>query len=163
MGLLLIVVVTLVLVNRGDAELRRALEENRQFQILVEGNIAVTVSLNDLIDMHPQEFITVMNTSANAPQEVSLKGVELRVLLDAFGIDAPPDASFIVSALDGYVSPLTRSEVYKEENAYICYSMDGEILKTWSDGGYGPFMMVLRSELFAQRWCKYVETIDVRR
>jgi hypothetical protein len=39
--------------------------------------------------------------------------------------------------------------------------MDGEILKTQSDGGYGPFMMVIRGSRFAQRWCKYVEAVDV--
>ena len=161
-GLLVIVVAVLALLNRGDRELQRALEENREFEIRVEGEHAATVGLQALLDMGPQEFTTSLATSIAAPREVTLRGVELRVLLDALGIDTGKVSYFVVSGLDSYYSPLTVDEVLQEGIVYICFTMDGEIMKTQSEGGYGPFLMVIRGSRFAQRWCKYVEAVDLR-
>jgi len=155
-------VVILALLNRGDAGLRRALEEHREFQILTDGELTAKVGLENLLDLNPQEFTTTMATSIGAPKQVTMKGVELRVLLDSLDIDTSQAATIAVSGLDGYVSPLTPAEVNKADDIYICYSLDGEILKTMSEGGMGPFLMVIRSERFAQRWCKYVESIDIK-
>ena len=148
--------------NRGDAALRRALEENREFLILVDGGTVATVSLQMLLNLDPQEFTTTYSTSISAPRETALKGVELRLLLESLDIDISNAASYVISGLDSFYSPLTREEVGAEGVVYICYSMDGQILKTQSEGGFGPFMMVIRGSSFAQRWCKYVEAVDIR-
>jgi len=161
--LLVAAVVVLVLINSGDAELRRALEENREFRVLIDGEPAATIGLGALLGVEPQEFAATLASSVGLPREVTLKGVELRQLLETLDIDAAQASMIVVSGMDGYVSPLTNAEVNKAENVYICYSMDGAVLKTQSEGGYGPFLMVIRSERFAQRWCKYVDTVDVRR
>ena len=161
LALLFAAVAVLARLNRGDTELRRALEENREFHIRIEGEHEATVSLQNLLDMNPSEFIATFATSVSAPRETTLRGVELRVLLEGLNIDTSNAGAYIVSGLDAYYSPLTKSEVEEEENVYICFSMDGEILKKQSEGGFGPFLLVIRSERFAQRWCKYVEAVDV--
>ena len=160
--LLLVAVVALVLLNRGDPELRRALSENREFMILADGQHIATVNLQLLLDMDPVEFSTTFSTSATAARDVVLRGVELRTLLDSLDIDVSDADYFLVSGLDAYYSPLSRDEVEKAETVYICFSMGGEVLKPQDEGGYGPFMMVIRGSRFAQRWCKYVESVDVR-
>jgi len=161
LGILLVAVIVLVFMNRRDPELRRALEENREFHIRVDGEFAAAVGLQALLDLNPEEFTTTFSTSVSAPRETVLKGVELRLLLESLGIDTSKAGRYIVSGLDAYYSPLTGAEVEKEDNVYICYSMDGEILKSQSEGGFGPFLMVIRGESFAQRWCKYVEAVDI--
>jgi len=161
LGLLLILVAILAFLNRGDAELRKALAENREFIISMEGEQIAAVSLQDLIDLGPQEFRSNFATSIALPRETTLKGVELRRLLEALGIDADQASRIIVSGLDSYYSPLTAAEVMREEHIYICFEMDGEVLKPRSEGGFGPFLMVIRDSRFAQRWCKYVEAIDI--
>ena len=161
LAVLFIAVAVLAMLNRGDPELRRALEENREFQIRINGATVATVGLQELIDSNPQEFRTTYATSISAPRETTLKGVELRVLLDSLGIDISDVGHYIVYGLDSYLSPLSRDEVEGDGTVYICYSMDGQVLKTQSEGGYGPFMMVIRGENFAQRWCKYVEAVDI--
>ena len=153
--------VVLALFNRGDAELRRALEENLEFQVRVNGNTVATVGLQDLLDLQPQEFTTTMSTSAAGPRQVALRGVELRLLIEKLDVDTQDASHFVVSGLDGYRSPLTLDEVRQPEIVYICFSMDGGMLKTQSEGGYGPFMMVIRGAPYAQRWCKYVEAVDI--
>jgi len=162
LGLLFVAVLVLAILNRGDSELRRALEENREFQIRIEGEPAASVSLNALLDLDPQEFTTSLATSITAPRDVTLKGVELRLLLEAIGIDTTGAERYIISGLDRYYSPLTSAEVNREGLIYICFYMNGEVLKTQSEGGYGPFLMVIRGSRFAQRWCKYVEAIDIQ-
>ena len=162
LSVLLIAVVLLAYLNGGDAVLRRALEQNRKFQIRMDGTQVATVSLQDLLDLDPQEFTTTYATSISAPREAKVKGVELRVLLASLNIETSNAVLIIVSGLDSYNSPLTREEVERAETVYICYSMDGEILKTQAEGGFGPFLMIIRDSGFAQRWCKYVEAVDIR-
>ena len=158
---LLVVVAVLAVLNRGDAEIRRALEENREFLIRIDGDDMATVSLKTLLDLEPQEFTTSFATSIAAPREVTLRGVELRLLLEALEIDAGLASHFTVSGLDGFHTPLTGAEVLSEELIYICFAMDGELLEPQSEGGLGPFLMVIRGSRFAQRWCKYVEAVDM--
>lgn len=160
--LLFAVVVISAVLNRGDVELKRALAENRQFQIRRDGESILTVGLHELLDLEPVEFTTRLATSVSEPREVTLQGVELRLLLEALEIDTSEARYFVFSGLDGYYSPLTLAEVEKEEYIYICLAMDGEILKTQSEGGFGPFLMVIRGARFAQRWCKYVEAVDIK-
>ena len=159
--LLLAVVALLAFLNRGDAGLKRALAENREFQILTDGRFTATVGLQTLLDLDPQEFQTSLSTSIAAPRDVQLRGVELRLLLESLGISLDNASHIVVSGLDGYSSPLSREETERPEQIYICFAMDGEVLKTQSEGGFGPFLMVVRGARFAQRWCKYVESVDV--
>jgi len=161
LGLLLVIVAILAYLNRGDAELRDALKENREFQIRVDGVPKANVDLKKLIELTPQEFKTTFSTSLSGPRETTLKGVELRILLGDLEIDFSNAGRILVSGLDSYYSPLSREEVEKEETVYICFSMDGEILKSQSEGGYGPYLLVIRGAQFAQRWCKYVEAVDI--
>ena len=158
---LLVATIVLALLNGMDAQLKRALEENREFLITLDGDTAATVGLQDLIELEPQEFTTMLASSIGVPREVTLKGVELRSILQALAPKALEAQSFIFLGLDGYYSPLTSAEVYEAEKIYVCFSMDGEIMKSQSEGGYGPFLMVIRGSRFAQRWCKYVGELRV--
>jgi len=159
-GLLLVAILVLALLNRGDVALKHALLENREFLLKVEGETVATVSLQDIVDMQPVEFTTRLATSVSTPREVILHGVELRLLYESLNIDISQTTLFAVRGLDGYYSPLSSTEVAAADKVYICIAMDNEILQDKVSGGWGPFLLVIRGELFAQRWCKYVEEID---
>lgn len=163
LGLMFVAVVIAVALNRGDPELRRALEENREFLIHMDGETIATVSLQDLLDLEPEVFTTTMSTSISKPRQVELEGVELRVVLEEQGIDTTDATGFIFAGYDRYYSPLTLKEVEKPGFIYVCLKMDGEVLKPQSEGGMGPFLMVTRDTPFAQRWCKYVESVEIRK
>jgi len=158
---LFVAAVVLVILNSGDSDMKRALEENREFQIKMNGEVTAVVGLQDLLDLAPEEFSTTLASSVGLPREVTLQGVQLRLILEAFAVDTLTAETFVFSGLDGYYSPLKESEVNREESIYVCFSMDGKMLKKKSEGGYGPFLMVIRGSRFAQRWCKYVEAVDV--
>lgn len=65
-------------------------------------------------------------------------------------------------ALDGYASAVTGQEVLTEDNVYLCIYMNGERLKPKQEGGLGPYLIVIKNDRFSQRWCKFVEEIQVR-
>ena len=159
---LLMAIAVLALLNHGDASLKSALQENREFLLKMEGEIVAAVSLQNIVDMQPVEFTTRLATSINAPREVSLSGVELRLIYETLGIDISGASLFAVRGLDSYFSPLSLAEVSAAEKVYICIAMDGEILQNKTSGGWGPFLLVIKGELFAQRWCKYVEEINAQ-
>ena len=159
---LLMLISVLAYLNSGDVALKRALQENRQFLLKVDGETAAVVHLQDILDAGTESFTTRLSSTTITPRSADFEGVELRSLYAYLDVDVSAAALFDVRGLDGYFSPISSAEVASENKIYICISMDGEILKDKSAGGWGPFMLVIRGAAFAQRWCKYVEEIDAR-
>jgi len=148
--------------NRSHIELARAQLEKREFILKAYGEPVAEVSLQDILDLNPVEFSTRLATSTAAPRDVSLRGVELRLLYESLGADISHASLFAVRGLDGYYSPLSSKEVGTADKVYVCIAMEGKLLSDKDNGGWGPFLLVIRGERFAQRWCKYVEEIDAR-
>ena len=159
-ALLLLVVVT-ALLNTGDLELKRQLEMDQQFIVSWEGG-RVFVTMDDLLALQPQDFPAILDTSVSDAREVTVRGVELSRLLDSLGVPWQGAEYFEINGLDEYYSPVLLSEVQEPDNVLICIAMDGKALGSKSSGGFGPYLMVIRGELFSQRWCKYIEEVALR-
>ena len=160
-GILFAAVVLLMTLNRGNLEEKRALESNAQFAIIQEAR-SVKVDMRDIEELQPESFTTIMDTSTTAPTEVAMKGVELRKILEAKDISLEPGQTVEVRALDGYASALTYEEVMTPEDVYIVIEMNGEMLTPKKEGGMGPYLMVIRSAQFAQRWVKFVQDVEIK-
>ena len=163
-GVLLTAIVVLAYLNMNsdDVALKRALQENRQFLLKVNGETAAVVGLQDILDMETVKFTTRLSSTTITPRNADFEGVELRAIYERLGIDISGASIFDVRGLDGYDSPLSIDEVMAEEKIYVCIAMDGAILTDKGSGGWGPFLLVIRGSTFAQRWCKYVEEINAR-
>lgn len=159
--LLIVAVIVFAWLNRGSIQEKRELEESAQFQ-LISGEEKAMVTMHDIEALGPQDFTTIMDTSTTDPTEVSMRGVELRKILESKGIDILPGQSVEVRALDGYASALTYEEIMTPEDVYIVFEMNGEELGVKADGGMGPYLMVIRSARFAQRWVKFVQDVEIR-
>lgn len=159
-ALLLTVAVTAYL-NTGDRALKRQLETEQQF-IVSWGEEQVFVSMDDILALGPQDYPAILDTSISDAKEVTVRGVELSALLDRVGAPWEDAAYFEINGLDEYYSPVLLSEVQEPDNVLICIAMDGKALGSKSSGGFGPYLMVIRNELFSQRWCKYIEEVAVR-
>ena len=118
--------------------------------------------MDDILALGPREYAAVLDTSISDAQEVTVRGVELSALLDYVGAPWQDAAYFEINGLDEYYSPVLLSEVQEPDNVLICIAMDGKALGSKSSGGFGPYLMVIRNELFSQRWCKYIEEVAVR-
>ena len=162
-GLLVAAIAVLAFINQGGADRRRTLQEDRQFLLKLDGEVAATAGLQDLMGLQPEEFTTRLAAGGAMPRDTVLQGVELRLIYEHFGIDMSGATVFIVRGLDGYASAVRPAEVMAEDTIYICIRMDGNLLEGKGAGGWGPFLMAVRGSRFAQRWCKYVEEVDARR
>ncbi len=159
--LLTVAVAVFASVGAGDIGLKRELEMNAEFIIRYD-DTEKRVTMQDMIDLQPVEFDAVLDTSNTDHTAVKLTGVELSKICKSKGFDISSAQVFEVRALDGYSSALAIDEVLTEGNAYICIYMNGEALKPKGEGGYGPYMMVISSSLYSQRWCKYVQEVVIR-
>lgn len=160
LGLALLVAV-LAYFNAGDLNRKKTLEEGAQF-VLRYADQEYRVSRGEVMELGTTEFSTIMRTSSTAPTEVTFEGIELKKLFQAYEIPVEVDSMIDVKALDGYVSVLDGEEVLEPESVYLTIAMNGEPLQTKSEGGSGPFYLVLPKATFAQRWVKFVEEIFVQ-
>jgi nitrogen fixation-related uncharacterized protein len=160
-AVLVLVVGVFAYLNAGDLERKKELETSAEF-ILIHGDQEYRVSREKIVSLGPVEFSTVMRTSTTEPTNVIFSGVELRVLLEDYEIAVQEDSIIEVKALDGYVSAFEGGEVLEPEHVYITIAMNGEPHKPKSEGGVGPYYLVLRNSTFAQRWVKFMEEIRVQ-
>lgn len=163
-GIIIVLVIGLAIfsvLNRGDLELKQKLQSNAQFQINYDDK-TITVTMDDMINLSPVEFEANYDTSNNSGEIVKFTGVEIKNIFKKYDIEINDDNVIEVKALDGYSSALTGSEVLTDDNTYICLLKEGESLGTKSDGGMGPYLMIIKSSNFSQRWCKFVQEINVR-
>jgi hypothetical protein len=158
--LLLLSVAILAHLNAGSADMKKELEMNAEFFLTSNGS-QYRVTMQDLLDLDPVDFDAVMDTSTTEPTPVTFTGVELSKLCKKYGIEINDSTIFHVKALDGYASAVTGEEALAEGNVYICIYMNGEVLRPKSEGGFGPYLMVVKNAQYSQRWCKYVEEIIV--
>ena len=154
-------VAVFAILNAANISAKKELEMNAEY-IIKYGDIQERVTMQDMLDLNPVEFKATMDTSTTDPASVTFTGVELKDICEYYGIDISTASVFEVRALDGYSSALTLDEVLADDNVYICLLMDGEVLEPKSQGGYGPYMMVINSSQFSQRWCKFVQEIEIR-
>ena len=158
---LAVLVAVLAYLNAGDLDRKRALEKDAEF-VLRYGDMEHRVGREKIVNLGTVEFPTVMRTGSTGPTNVTFQGIELRTLLEAYEIAIEPDSMIDVKALDGYISVFEGEEVLDHESVYITIAMNGEPLQTKSEGGVGPFYLVIRDTEFAQRWVKFMEEILVR-
>ncbi|HHY14624.1 MAG TPA: molybdopterin-dependent oxidoreductase [Firmicutes bacterium] len=160
-SLLTLTVALFAYLNAGEIAEKKELELSAEFW-LVHDDKSRRVTMPELLQLGPVDFETIMKTSTTLPTSVTFSGVELNQLLVQYGMDISSDSVIQVTALDGYASAVTGEEVLTPSNVYLCIAMNGKPLKPKSQGGFGPYFLVIRNVEFAQRWCKYVERITIR-
>ncbi len=160
-SLLLTAIAGFAYLNAGSVAALKELEMEAEF-LLTAGEREITIGMGDILALEPVEFETTMRTSTTGATPVTFTGVELSKVLEKYAVAVSPKTTIQVIALDGYTSALTGEEILAPENIYLCIAMDGEALKPRSEGGCGPYYLVIRTAEFAQRWCKCVGGIVIK-
>jgi hypothetical protein len=107
------------------------------------------------------EFHAVVRSSGNKPVETEYTGIELSKIFSSLNINTSDMHQVTFNAIDGYKVVLDIDEIYEPNNVYLVFKRDGKYLKTKSQGGSGPFQIVIRQDPFSQRWCKHVSEIII--
>ncbi len=147
--------------NAGDLTQKKELEMNSEF-IITQGDVSHTITMEDMLALDPETFTGTKDTSTTGPEEIEYTGVEFKTICDSIEIDLSQSADVQFSALDGYSSSVSIDDVLEDGNVYIVFEEEGQALGTKSDGGSGPYMMIINSSQFSQSWCKFLEEAIIR-
>ncbi len=164
-----IAVGVLAALNAGDVAYKKELEMNAVYEIKI-GEDTYKISMDNMLALAPVTFSAVLDTSVTDPEDVNFVGVELKKVFESVGVDISGAGTVEIRSLDGYTSALSEEEILQDDNVYITIAeevigQDGQItqeaLKTKSEGGMGPYLMIVKSSQFSQRWCKFVQEVVV--
>ena len=133
------------------------------------GNISINIVQGENQQVVEKDFIynhsdaisfpAVVRSSGNKPVETEYKGIEMSKLFSSLDFDISKVEKITFNASDGYRIILGIEEIKEPNNIYLTFERDGKPMKSKSQGGNGPFQLVIRQDLFSQRWIKHVEEI----
>ncbi len=86
-------------------------------------------------------------------------GITLKELLNGAQVSSNATSVYI-QASDGYGTTLTMQEAQKN-TVFIAYKKDGATLSPLSEGGEGPYRLVISDDEYSQRWVRGVAAIEV--
>lgn len=161
----ILVMVCLVLIlaylNRGELDVKNKLQTEEKFRVIANDK-TYEVSFDDLKKLGFEDFIATVDTSTTDPHDESFKGVEVKKVLESLNIDLSKIKTVEFKALDGYASAVTAEDVSTDSNVYIVVEREGKPLGVKSEGGSGPYMMIIKSSQFSQRWCKFLQDVIIK-
>jgi hypothetical protein len=159
---LVVVVGVFAYLNRGNIAEKNQLQANAIFKIVKDGNTLCEVTMTDMQAIGLKQVSAVQDTSTTDPTNVTFTAVQVKDILayKKIALDGVKTVEF--DALDGFASALSLEDVQKDQNVFMCTQKNGKDLGTKSDGGMGPYLMIIKSDAFSQRWCKFVEKIVLK-
>lgn len=159
-GILVIIVGVFAFINRQAIEDKK--QDHEKMNIIIKkGEKETTFSHDEILEFGEEEFKANLKSSGKKAVEHIYTGVPLIKLLQSAEIEMKEEDQINVKSIDGYTVALRGDEVLDEENIYLSYKIDGELMKPREDGGDGPYQMIIRKDQFSQRWAKYVVEIEV--
>lgn len=161
MTLLLTIAMITGYLHSSDLDGHKESQEQAIVTLMTE-ELEVSMDMDSIRDIGEETFHATIHSSSQPTSEHTYTGVALKGLLVAAGIEIEEDNQILVRAVDGYAVALTGREVLDEENVYLVYLEDGELLSTKDQGGSGPYMLVITKDPFSQRWCKFVMRVEIQ-
>ena len=148
--------------NMDNVGEKKALQENAIIVVKSGDKKLTEVNMDYIIGLGEKEFKANLKKSGEPPVEHSYTGVPMKNLFAELKIDTVNVTAVVLKAIDGYVSALTLNEVMEDDNVYIVYKIDGKSLGNTENGGDGPYMALMRTDIYSQRWCKFLTEIDLQ-
>ena len=89
-------------------------------------------------------------------------GVPIAAIMEFLGVNYAAATGMVTfGTIDDHGTAGTAEETFDRANGFIALTQSGEPLGHWEDGGRGPFMLVFASDVFPQRFMRYLITITV--
>lgn len=101
--------------------------------------------------------------SASYENEQGLfRGVPVRELWAAVGVEPADYRQMVVTAEDGFVSVYPVTELMESDSVLLIYAKDGQPLGSREEGGAGPFRILVVEDEFGNRCAKYVSELALK-
>jgi hypothetical protein len=161
LAVLIAAVATAAFLNTGNIRQKREQESGAYIIIKKGGEELAEIDMDSIRLMGEVDFMADLDTSKTGPVSHKYTGVPLIRVLDWVGLEISDGSAVIVRALDGYTVAFDISEVKDKDNIYVAYKINGQYMTTGSQGGSGPFQIIVRKDPYSQRWCKFVMEIGL--
>lgn len=160
--LLITISATAILLNRDNVAASKELNNNAIFVLIKDGEEVASFNMVEIQAIGEVDFNATLKSSGSDPKEHVYTGVLLKNIFSHANIDIEGNDTVVVTAADGYTVAITRDKFLDDDNVYLAYMKDGELLGTKEDGGSGPYQMIIRKDPFSQFWCKFAISAEIR-
>jgi len=151
----------LTFLGRGDIVEKQSLNGQAIFKVYGNEEELKTYTMERLTRLGQVDFSAYLKSSGHDSKKQGYKGVLLKdVLIDA-GIDLDKVDKAVVYAIDGYVVAISREKLMDDDNVYLAYMCEGQLIASKDQGGDGPYQVIISKDEFSQYWCKYAYKVDV--
>ncbi len=161
LGALLILICALLLINRPAIEAGKRAQAESTLTFTRGGETVVTLSAGDIRALPHETFEATIRASGERPTPAVYTGVEIHDLLALAGVTPAEGEELLFRGADMYLTEVGAAELSEYGNIYIVYERDGEAMKNRAQGGEGPYQVIVRSDYYSQRWCKYLSEVEI--
>lgn len=136
--------------------------DNAKVEIYAGQTLIAAYTHSELVALPYVEIEKEILSSSHENESGVYRGVPLRVLLrdkDAALTDGK--TRVLAYAQDGYTTSYRMSEVLESDAVMLAYTKDGQVLTPMSQGGTGPYRIIVSTDEFGTRFCKYVYKLEV--
>ena len=156
-----LVVLGLAWMNKDTLIDQRQVNNEAIFAVVSGEETIKTYTMSEIVAMGEVTFDANLKSSGEDIVVHKYTGVLLKSILEDAGVSLG-GGNAIVSAIDGYVVAVSNGKLMAEDNVYLAYRMDGELIGTREEGGEGPYQMIISKDKFSQYWCKYAYSVELK-
>ncbi len=136
--------------------------ESVSLTIISEGQPVKTLTMEQIKEMPVVEKQVTIRSSSEGTQTHVFTGTPVREILTGLDNVVLTDSSkFTASGLDSYTVIFDSEEIVSNDHVLLVYAQDGKALGSKSEGGTGPFRVIILGDQFGLRAVKYVTELEV--
>lgn len=162
LAFLAVVLVGLAWMNKDSLAEKKQLNNEAIFMVEVDASTIKSYNMSEIAALGEVTFEANLKSSGKDPVPHTYTGVLLKTILADAGLPLSEGGNAIVSAIDGYVVAVSNEKLMAEDNVYLAYQMDGELIASREEGGDGPYQMIISKDQFSQYWCKYAYRVALK-
>lgn len=159
---LVIISAVAIMMNKDNVKAKKELNDNAVFILMDKGEEIASYNMTEIQAIGEADFTATLDTSNTDPEDFQYTGVLLKNVFEHAGISLEGREAVIVSAVDGYTVALPMDKFMEDDNVYLAYKKEGELIGTREEGGKGPYQMIISKDQFSQFWCKYAVSADIQ-
>lgn len=160
--LLVMVIGVTAYLNSENVAVKTQLNNDAIFVICEDGEELASYNMSEIQAMGEVTFKANLKSNGKDPVSYEYTGVLLKTVLENSGLSFEDKSAVVVSAIDGYVVSVSIDKVLEDDNVYLAYMQEGQLIGTREKGGKGPYQMIISKDPFSQYWCKYAYSAEIK-
>jgi len=127
-----------------------------------QGKVIAVLTMQDVRALPKVEKKVTINSASEGKSTDVWGGAAMKDVLDSVDPQLLQNAGQVLArAEDGFTSALTAKEILASDAVLIAYEQNGKVLKGKSEGGLGPFRLILAADPYGNRMAKYLNELEI--